>query len=352
MSETEKTNKTPTDMQQVQEKLIDLTKQYEAAQLALKELQRKQEGVAAVSEKPKVVVLPRERRLRKFTGKRTEAEQSVEDFTDEIVAVFNAREMTNGEKADFITSHLEGPAKEEIRLYPSKDRSNPQRLLEILQEAFGEKRSLPQLLKAFYDRRQKEGESLREFSHGLRELLNRALKVDKKAVVEEDRTLRDQFANNVRDTLLRKELRRFVREHHTTSFLDVREEALRWTEEEDKPGKTAHHEATGAIPSQKEAQCNAATAPTPDPVIQQMLDVLLKQQKSIEDLANSVKNLQVRPSPTYQGGRNWPRGPRPDIRCYSCGGPNHIARECRNKPTSDRLAAKPIAELTKEKQEN
>ena len=71
-----------------------------------------------------------------------------------------------GRRQIFITSHLEGPAKEEIRLYPSKDRNNPQRLLEILQEAFGEKRSLPQLLKAFYDRRQKEGESLRNSHMG------------------------------------------------------------------------------------------------------------------------------------------------------------------------------------------
>ena len=153
----------------MQEKRIDLTKQYEAAHLALKELQKKQEGAAVASEKPRVVVLPRERRLRKFTGKQTEAEQSVEDFTNEITAVFNARGMTHGEKADFITSHLEGSAKEEIRLYLSKDRSNPLHLLEILQEAFGKKKSLPQLLKAFYNRRQKEGESLREFSHGLRE---------------------------------------------------------------------------------------------------------------------------------------------------------------------------------------
>ena len=124
----------------------------------------------------------------------------VEDFVDEIKAVFKAREMSPGEQADFIKSHLEGSAKEETNIYSTKDRkADPDRLIKILLQAFGEKRSLPQLLNSFYERRQKGGETLRAFYHGLRELLGRATKVDPKAVVDQDKTLRDQFAGNVRD---------------------------------------------------------------------------------------------------------------------------------------------------------
>ena len=81
--------------------------------------------------------------------------------------------------------------------FPKEDRENPDGILNILLEAFGEKRSLPQLLKLFYETRERDGESLRAYSHSLRELLNQALKVNKKAVVDPDLTLRGQFANSV-----------------------------------------------------------------------------------------------------------------------------------------------------------
>ena len=87
----------------------------------------------------------------------------------------SARDMSRGEKLDFITSHLEGAAREEVRLFPKEDRENPDHILDILLEAFGEKRSLTQLLKLFYERRQRDGESVRVYSHSFRELLNRAL---------------------------------------------------------------------------------------------------------------------------------------------------------------------------------
>ena len=68
--------------------------------------------------------------------------------------------MTSVEKADFIMSHLEGPAKKEVRMYSKKERSNPDFLLEVITQAFGEKRSSSQLLKLFYERKQKENETL------------------------------------------------------------------------------------------------------------------------------------------------------------------------------------------------
>ena len=53
-------------------------------------------------------------------------------------------------RVDFIISHLEGPAKEEAQMYKKKDRSNPDFLLDVLTQAFGEKRSSSQFLKLFY----------------------------------------------------------------------------------------------------------------------------------------------------------------------------------------------------------
>ena len=229
-----------TDVETLTKQVEDLMKKYSKVQKTLEELQKSQPTPPASAsntkdtESQKIVVLPRERWQKKFRGRRTDGEQTVKDFVENLKAAMSAQETSRGEKLNLVTSHLECAAREEVQLFPKEDRENPDGILNILLEAFGEKRSLPQLLKLFYERRERDGESLRAYSHGLRELLNWALKVNKKAVVDPDLTLRDQFANSVRDGVLWTELRKFIREQPSTTFIDIRE-ALQCTEEEDKP---------------------------------------------------------------------------------------------------------------------
>lgn len=324
-----------TEVAELAKQVEDLMKKYGEAQKTLEELQKNQPtppGSASKTKEPeaqKIVVVPRERRLKKFVGRRTDGEQTVEDFVEDLKAAMAAREMSRGEKLDFITSHLEGAARE-VRLFPKEDRENPERILDILLEAFGEKRSLPQLLKLFYERRRRDGESLRAYSHGLRELLNQALKVDKKAVVNPDLTLRDQFANSVRDGVLRKELRKSIREHPSITFLDAREEALRWSEEEEKPWRSTHESTSREVMSDvvESKKCNSSTASTP---LQQVLDALLKQQKSIEDLTKTMQAMRsVEPHPMDQSRNH--QSAKPRRKCFSCGKEGHIARYCRSRP--------------------
>ena len=59
--------------------------------------------------------------------------------------------------------------KEEIKLQPKSGKKKPEQIFNLLQESFGETCSVPQLLKAFYDRRQWEGETLQSYSNALRE---------------------------------------------------------------------------------------------------------------------------------------------------------------------------------------
>ena len=181
---------------------------------------------------------------------------------------------------------------------------------------------------------------MRAFYHGLRELLGRATKVDPKAVVDQDKTLRDQFAGNVRDTLLRKELKRFTREHPEITFLDVREEALRWSEEEDKPIRAAHdsssHEVATDLCQQEQPQCLSSTA---SDTMQQIRNVLMKQQQSLEELTKSIKLLQQGPQRYQHDGRKEQRPPGN----ITCGRPRHIARSCTERNNYNRSvpSAKP-----------
>ena len=140
--------------------LEELTKKYEEAMEQLKALKESPPVSSsssatsnAVGQKQNVV-FPRDKKIKNFTGRKTEGDQLVEDLIiDELKTTFEARDMTPAEKVDFIMSHLEGPAKEEVRMYSKKERSNPDFLLEVLTQAFGEKRSSSQLLKLFYERR-------------------------------------------------------------------------------------------------------------------------------------------------------------------------------------------------------
>ena len=222
-------------------KITALEDQQKQAQDLLKTLQaatQKQAtpGAQATPPQPEtrqLVVVPNEHQLRKFSGRQGENELSIDDFIDNAKSAITSRGLPSSEQANFIFSYLEGPAEEEIKLYPKSSLKEPEAIFNLLQESFGEKRSVPQLLKAFYDRRQQEGETLRSYSHALRDLQAKILKKQPK-MSDSDSALRDHFLENVRDSLLRKELRKFVRDHPSVSFLDVREEAIRWAEEDEK----------------------------------------------------------------------------------------------------------------------
>lgn len=101
-----------------------------------------------------------------------------------------------------------------------------------MREAFREKRTVPQLLHAFYSRRQLDGEGLREFSHALSQLLNSVLQQSPPMVANAQLALRDQFVEGVRDSTLRRELRRLLRERPESSLFDVRNEAMMWALED------------------------------------------------------------------------------------------------------------------------
>lgn len=88
------------------------------------------------------------------------------------------------------------------------------------------------MLHAFYARRQLDVEDFRDFSHALSLLLNAALQQSPHIVPDAQLALRDQFIEGVRDSTLRRELRKLFRERPHATLFEVREEALMWFSEE------------------------------------------------------------------------------------------------------------------------
>ena len=73
------------------------------------------------------------------------------------------------------------------------------------------------------------------------------------------------------------------------------------------------------------SQCSATSTNTP---MDKVLEVLLKQQKSLEELTSSIRDIK---QPRTQIPRKEWSGQRPDIVCFKCKKNRHIARNCRVK---------------------
>lgn len=81
----------------------------------------------------------------------------------------------------------------------------------------------------FFQRKQQEGESIREYLHALVSLM-KAMKHNSRCIIDSDALVHNQFIECVQDGLLQQELRRSVRLNPELSFLSICSEAIRWVE--------------------------------------------------------------------------------------------------------------------------
>ena len=299
--------------------IADLRKEQQASQQKLEALENQPTSTQQI--RP-TIILPRERKVRHFSGADS---GTVEDFVEEIRAIVKARAMGGDEALDFVLSHLDSPAKEEVKLFASSERNTFEKVCDILSLSFGEKRSLPSLLKLFYERTQGHDESLMNFSHALRELFAKVTTKYAPAQADRDTTLRDQFIEGVRDSLLRKELKKFLRSKPSLTFLDVRDEAIRWSDDEE-PGPSS-----AAVNIQRGAQPRIDLPDKESTALADILSLLKSQQEEISTLSRKVNSLETTPSqqpwqskPPYPG----PSQPRTPPTCYHCRMPGHIRRFC------------------------
>jgi len=127
-------------------------------------------------------------------------------------------------------------AKVEIRFRSLAEREDPDKILTILKELYLFLYvSFVSLQKQFFDRKQKDGESLKEFSHSLRALMENVQRAYPDRLNGPDILVRDQIVENVHDVSLRRELKSSIRQHPSISFLALRQEAIKWVEEGERP---------------------------------------------------------------------------------------------------------------------
>ena len=278
-------------------------------------------GAGTSSER--LVFLPRERRCAIFRGGE---EEDLFEWIEEIKASFRVRHLTPVQEALFIFDHLGGSAKREIRFRPQGEREDPNKVFDILTELYGCSRSYISLQEKFFSRKQGEGESLQDFSHALLALMERVMRETPGGMPNSSDLLRDQFVEHVFDHGLRRELKRFMRLSPTSTFLEVRKEAIRWVDEGicsvDQRERSYSVPASFATQYRVHGHSTVATTPTAkNSELAELKEMLKAQQEQLNQLTQGLQHLRSHPAL----GRHWPNNP---IICRRCHQPGHMARDC------------------------
>lgn len=269
----------------------------------------------------RLIFVPRDRKCPTFRGK---SGMGFAQWLEEVQACMRARHLSVADQAFFLYDHLEGEAREEVKYRPSEERSDPDKIIALLQELYGCSESYVALQEAFFSRRQHEGETLLEFSLALMGLMASIQQCAPGGMPNSDILLRDQFVEHVLDGSLRRELKQFVRRKPTANLLETRGEAIRW-EREGLPGGVRGR--SYSVPSVFGAQCavqssrqGGASSPQASE-LHELREMLKLQQEQLNQLTQSISRLQD----SQQCNRTIFRGP---IICRRCRQPGHLAREC------------------------
>ena len=119
------------------------------------------------------------------------------------------------EKVQFLLDHLTGTAKLRIRDPSSKKSANA--IFEALKHLFQDTDSVAQLQQAFYQRDQKPGETLQDYSLQLMKLADRLCKRGVGVIGNRDLVFRERFIDGITDHHLRREMKRYALEHESAS---------------------------------------------------------------------------------------------------------------------------------------
>ncbi|XP_028284736.1 uncharacterized protein LOC114450667 isoform X2 [Parambassis ranga] len=271
-----------------------------------------------------VIYIQQSEKVPKFSGNLDRADSPTLEEWIELIEGYIQVKSTEKEKVDCVYNHLEGAARIEVKYLPKQERDTVNGIFKILREVYGCSHSVISLQRRFFNRKQREGESLLDYSHALMSLMDQIVEADEQVKLGSERNLRDQFCEGVRDQSLSSRLRDKVRLNPQWTIRDARREAVQWTSQ-----------CVGQTFRQKESvppfSSNEVLAKVPNELVDHSsyseLKALIEAQQRQLDLLMKALQPQSRESgaqPPVKVKKNFDGKPR----CFRCDQRGHIARYC------------------------
>ena len=152
----------------------------------------------------------------------------------------------------------------------------------------------------------------------------------------------DQLAENVRGLTLRRELKRRLRYQPEIIFLELREEPIQWSEEDERcmaSRKTVNSRQAAVDSSNSES---AEVAVNEASSLETVMGKVDAQQRKLDELTSMLKNLMsAKPLSETPDRKSCKQS-----KCFYCKKPGHVIRDCRARKRKEQKTQ--AADSTKE----
>ena len=310
--------------------------------------------------RPQRIILTRERTVRKFYGDENELKGFEEDlhrrWEDDL-------DCTLQDMVQDIYDNIGPEVKEELQMHEGSHRQDPYDLLRLLSRLYGCKKSISNRMAEFYSCHQGMNETVLAYSRRLHKIAEgvRHRQRLENMVSLEDSMERDIFVQGLTDNTLKKRLRESIYRGVSQTFLDIRNEAVRWADDGEDVMVTAAPARAQVSSSLKTSTQAAALTPT-DELVSKIREGVATEVRTLREefkadtaaLSERIERLETRMNQGrgenafirgrgmaqmrggFRGAGARGRGyrqrrlPTPNDRCHRCGLFGHFGYQCQN----------------------